>query len=73
MADQPQPGLLYPKSGAIFLLSEVQRLTANVSDLVDACVRKDQRIAELEAEVAKLQTPSPAPPNLQVVSADRTD
>lgn len=57
MSESHTPSLMYPKSGPVFLLGEVQRLTANVADMIDACVAKDQRIAALEAELAKLQPP----------------
>ncbi len=54
MTNPQEASLLYPKSGPLFLLAEVQRLTANVADLIDACVRKDQQIAVLEAHMAGL-------------------
>ncbi len=53
MTNPQEANLLYPKSGPLFLLAEVQRLTANVADLIDACVRKDQQIAVLEGELAQ--------------------
>ena len=55
---QPQ-ALMYPKAGGIFLMAEVQRLTANVADLIDVLNQRDQRIALLEAELATLRAPQP--------------
>lgn len=49
--NQP-PQVMYPKGGGIFLMSEVQRLTANVADLIDVLAQRDMRIAQLEAELA---------------------
>lgn len=54
--NQP-PQVMYPKGGGIFLMSEVQRLTANVADLIDVLAQRDQKIAQLEAE---LETYRPA-------------
>jgi hypothetical protein len=55
---QQAPQLIYPKSGGVFLMSELQRLLANVADLVDLLSQRDTRIAQLEAEVAAAKNPN---------------
>jgi hypothetical protein len=51
----PTPSLIYPKSAGLYLMSRVQELTANVADLIDTLVQRDQRIAVLEAENAEIR------------------
>lgn len=55
--NQP-PQIMYPQSGGVFLMAEVQRLTANVADLIDLLVRRDQTIAQLTAELNALKAPA---------------
>ena len=59
--------MVYPAGGSIYLLAELNQRNANISDLIDACVAKDrkiaeqaQRIAQLEAELAN-RSPDPEP------------
>jgi hypothetical protein len=49
------PDLVYPKTGAMFLMSRVTELHANVADLIDELVKKDQQIAGKDAEIADLK------------------
>jgi hypothetical protein len=42
-------------------MSRVQELTANVADLIETLVQRDQRIAALEAHIAGLQGPAKDP------------
>ncbi len=59
---QQQPQIMYPKSGGIFLMAEVQRLTANVADMIDLLGQKDARIAQLEAQLAAAHEAKATPP-----------
>lgn len=61
-----QPAVMYPKSGTIYLMSELQRLNESVAALIDACVYKDQRIAQLEAQLT-LPAAMPSPPDTAIV------
>jgi hypothetical protein len=65
MNNLPTPTLIYPKSSGLYLMSKIQELTANVADLINELVKRDQRIAELEAQ---LQTPA-IPPDVTFVPA----
>jgi hypothetical protein len=42
----------YPKSGHLYLLNELNKANENIMCLIDLCVQKDQRLAELEALIA---------------------
>ena len=43
----------YPKSGHLYLLNELNKANENIILLlIDLCVQKDQRLAELEALIA---------------------
>jgi len=71
MQNVPTPGLIYPKSSGLYLMSRVQELTANVADLIETLCQRDRQIAEqeqalvtLKARVAELEQPAP----LNVVS-----
>ncbi len=46
-------GKVYPKSSGVYLLAKIHHLTAEVADLINAVAERDQRIAELEAELEK--------------------
>lgn len=43
--------LAYPKSGGAFLLQRISDLHANVADLIEELVRRDQKIAEQTAQI----------------------
>ncbi len=49
MQNTPTPSLIYPKSSGLYLMSRVQELTANVSDLIETLCQRDQQIAAMEA------------------------
>jgi hypothetical protein len=59
MQNMPTPTLMYPKSSGLYLMSRVQELTANVADLINELVKRDQRIAELEQQLAVQTTVRP--------------
>ena len=52
----------YPKSGHLYLLNELNKANENIMCLIDLCVQKDQRLAELEALIAN------TPPDQNVVN-----
>lgn len=55
----------YPPGGAVFLIAEsvedVRRYRANIADLIDELVKRDARLAQLEAENAELKAKLAAP------------
>ncbi len=55
LQNMPTPGLMYPKSSGLYLISRVQELTANVADLINELVQRDARIAAMEARIAELE------------------
>ena len=55
MQNVPTPGLIYPKSSGLYLMSRVQELTANVADLIETLCQRDRQIAEMEARIAELK------------------
>ena len=61
MQNVPTPGLIYPKSSGLYLMSRVQELTANVADLIETLCQRDRQIAEMEARMAELKAIAPAP------------
>ena len=61
MQNVPTPGLIYPKSSGLYLMSRVQELTANVADLIETLCQRDRQIAEMEARIAQLTTVPDAP------------
>jgi len=58
----PTPGLMYPKNGVLYLLSESQRKDTQIIDLINACVDKDIQIANLHAELEAMKAPKPELP-----------
>ena len=50
----------YPKSGHLYLLNELNKANENIMCLIDLCVQKDQRLAELEALIAETRLPAVA-------------
>lgn len=48
LQNAPTPGLIYPASANLYLLSRVQELTANVADLIQTLAGKDQQLAAAE-------------------------
>jgi hypothetical protein len=73
MQNTPTPGLMYPKSSGLYLMSRVQELTANVADLINELVQRDARIAAMEARIAELerQVPSDGNPMFQPNGEDK--
>jgi hypothetical protein len=52
MADQPALGNVhYPKAGYLYLLNRLQKADEDIMCLINICVAKDQKIAELEAKL----------------------
>jgi hypothetical protein len=41
----------YPKAGYLYLLNQLQKADENIMCLINLCVEKDQKIAELEANL----------------------
>jgi len=60
MQNVPTPGLIYPKSSGLYLMSRVQELTANVADLIETLCQRDRTIAQMEARIAELERGNPA-------------
>ncbi len=58
LQNAPTPGLMYPKSSGLYLMSRVQELTANVADLINELVQRDAKIAAMEARIAELEAPA---------------
>lgn len=54
--------LAYPKNGGEFLLQTVKSLHANIADLIDELVKRDQTIAQQAARIGAL-TPKPDAPD----------
>lgn len=71
--DNPNPvGIQYPRTGQMYMLGEIQRLSAHVVGLVDTLVIKDMRIAQQEGEIEalrKMVDASNAEKQAQVVAA----
>ena len=59
--DRIMSDMVYPPDGKIYLLSELNQRNANISDLIDACVAKDRKIAELEARLKQYEDRGPDP------------
>ena len=55
MQNVPTPGLIYPKSSGLYLMSRVQELTANVADLIETLCQRDRQIAEQEQALQTLK------------------
>jgi len=62
MQNVPTPGLIYPKSSGLYLMSRVQELTANVADLIETLCQRDRTIAQMEARIAELESTKGLPP-----------
>jgi len=43
----------YPKAGYLYLLNQLQKADENIMCLINLCVEKDQKIAELEGLIAE--------------------
>lgn len=69
MQNMPTPGMMYPKSSGLYLMSRVQELTANVADLINELVQRDAKIAAMEARIAELEGPVEAKPNGEAATA----
>ncbi len=70
LQNMPTPGLMYPKSSGLYLMSRVQELTANVADLINELVARDARIAVLEARIAELESSGAASNVIDIKAVD---